>query len=63
MFLKLHSLSVVPRNTSLFRRSHTYLYTFARFFWGGFRFLWRFRFARCGRGAEGTRSQQTIAKD
>ena len=30
-FLKLHSLSVVPRNTSLFRRSHTYLYTFARF--------------------------------
>ena len=31
MFLKLHSLSVAPRNTSLFRRSHTYLYTFARF--------------------------------
>ena len=31
MFLKLHSLSVAPRNTSLLRRSHTYLYTFARF--------------------------------
>ena len=33
-FLKLHSLSVVPRNTSLFRRSHTYLHTVARFFLG-----------------------------